>query len=311
MRDDRLNYRHLLYFATIASEGHLTRAAERLHISQSALSTQLRQLEEQLGQPLFRRDGRRLQLTDVGTVVLGYAESIFSLGRELLSTVQRGEAQAVQQLRVGSVATVSRNFLSAFLQPLWGREGVRLAVESGGLDDLLQRLSVHRLDIVLSNRAVSAETDHRWRCRRIARQAVCLVGPQRSRQSAFRFPRDLHEAPLALPGPSSEIRMQFDLLCEELEVRAQVRAEVDDMAMLRLIARDSGLLAVVPRVVVRDELRQGTLQEYATVPRVHENFYAITTERQRPPRLLSELMAKGALDLGQAGDPAPRLRKRD
>ena len=299
MRDDRLNYRHLLYFATIASEGHLTRAAERLHISQSALSTQLRQLEEQLGQPLFRRDGRRLQLTEVGTVVLGYAESIFSLGRELVSTVQRGEGQAIQQLRVGSVATLSRNFVGAFLRPLWGRDDVRLAVESGGLQELLERLAVHRLDVVLSNRAVSAEMDHRWRCKRIARQAVCLVGPPRSRRKPFQFPRDLADVPLALPGPSSDIRAQFNLLCADLDVRPQVHVEVDDMAMLRLIARDSGVVALVPRVVVRDELLQGTLQEYATIPRVVENFYAITTERQRPPALLLEVMAKGVLNLGE------------
>jgi LysR family transcriptional activator of nhaA len=298
MNQDRLNYRHLLYFATIAAEGHLTRAAARLHVSQSALSTQLRQFEAQLGQPLFRREGRRLQLTDVGSVVLGYAESIFSLGRELVSAVQRGEGQPVQQLRIGSVATLSRNFVGAFLGPLLRRDDVRLAVESGGLDELLHRLGLHRLDLVLSNRPVSAEGGKPWRCRRIARQAVCLVGPSRPKRAKFRFPEDLGDVALVLPGPSSDIRTQFDLLCEDLAVRPTIRAEVDDMAMLRLLARDAGVVAVVPSVVVRDELTAGTLQQYATVPRVFENFYAITMERERPPQLLRELLGKRTLDLG-------------
>jgi LysR family transcriptional activator of nhaA len=302
MRDGQLNYRHLLYFATVAKEGHLTRAAARLHLSQSALSTQLRQLEQQLGQPLFRREGRRLQLTEVGSVVLGYAESIFSLGRELVSSVHRGEGQAVQQLRIGTVATVSRNFVGTFLAPLAGREDARLAIESGSLSELLERLVVHRLDVVLSNQAVAAESERRWRCRRIAKQAVCLVGPPRPRKTGFRLSRDLRGVPLALPGPTSEVRTQFDLLCEELGVQPLVHAEIDDMAMLRLFARDAGVLAVVPRIVVRDELRQGTLQQYAAIPRVFEHFYAITTERQRPPGLLRELLAPRRADLdGDAG----------
>jgi LysR family transcriptional activator of nhaA len=301
-RDDRLNYRHLLYFATIAAEGHLTRAAARLSISQSALSTQLRQFEAQLGQPLFRREGRRLQLTEVGVVVLGYAESIFSLGRELVSAVQRGEGQAVQQLRIGTVATLSRNFAGAFLAPLLGREDVRLAVESGSLQELLERLALHRLELVLSNRPVSAEADRAWRCRRIARQGVCLVGPPRPRRSKFRFPGDIDGLPLAVPGPGSEIRTQFDLLCEELRVRPQVRVEVDDMAMLRLLARDAGVVAVVPSVVVRDELTAGTLQHYAVVPRVFEHFYAITMERERPSQLLRELLQHRVEGLGEPGE---------
>jgi LysR family transcriptional activator of nhaA len=231
--------------------------------------------------------------------VLGYAESIFSLGRELVSVVERGEGQAIQRLRVGSVATLSRNFVGAFLRPLLGRDDVRLAVESGGLEDLLERLWLHRLDLVLSNRPVSAEADRPWRCRRIARQAVCLVGPPRRMNAKFRFPQDLHDVALALPGPSSDVRAQFDLLCEDLGVRPKIRAEVDDMAMLRLLARDAGVVAVVPSVVVRDELRVGTLQQYAPVPRVFENFYAITTERHRPPSVLREVLGQRAVDLGE------------
>ena len=76
----RLNYHHLYYFWTVARTGHLTRAAESLHISQSALSGQIRKLEESLGYDLFVREGRRLRLSEAGRVAFTYAEEIFRQG---------------------------------------------------------------------------------------------------------------------------------------------------------------------------------------------------------------------------------------
>lgn len=286
----RLNFRHLQYFWAVATEGHLTRAAQQLHVSQSALSAQIRQLEAQLGHDLFHREGRSLRLTEVGRFVLGYAERIFALGSELTASVRGGAGQKVQRLRVGGVATVSRNFQENFLRPVMGLDDVHLVYESGGLDDLLERLAAHRLDLVLSNRAVAADAGRPWRCRRIARQPVCLVGPPRKGRRGFRFPQDLDGLRLVLPGRTSDIRTQFDLLCEDLGLEPRVFAEVDDMAMLRLVARDSGAVALLPAVVVQDELRARTLAEYCTVPRVHEDFYAITTPRQFQPALLQRLL---------------------
>lgn len=286
----RLNYRHLYYFWAVAREGHLTRVAAQLHVSASALSAQIRQLEDQLGHPLFVREGRALRLTEVGNLVLGYAESIFALGSELLAALHAGGGQQIQRLRVGSVATLSRNFQENFLKPVLALRDVQLVLESGGLDELLARLGVHKLDLVLSNRPVSADAEQPWRCRRIARQAVCLVGPPRPAGRAFGFPDDLAGLKLVLPGHTSDIRTQFDLLCEDLRIDAQVYAEVDDMALLRLIARDSGAVALVPAVVVQDELRNGVLQQYCVVPKVYENFYAITTQRRFQPALVKRLL---------------------
>ncbi|HVY24357.1 MAG TPA: LysR family transcriptional regulator [Steroidobacteraceae bacterium] len=285
-----LNYHHLRYFWVVAKEGHLTRAASKLHVSQSALSAQIRQLEDQVGHALFTREGRTLRLTEIGRVVLSYAESIFALGNELIATVSSGEGQRVQKLRVGSVATLSRNFQENFLRPLMNVEDIYLVLESGNLDELLMRLSVHKLDLVLSNRAVTASDEQPWRCRRIARQPVCLVGKPLSRGRRFRFPDDLRGRKLLLPGHTNDIRVQFDLLCESLKIHADILAEVDDMAMLRLLARDFDGIALLPEVVVQDELRAGTLQHYCVVPKVHESFYAIITERRFQPAIIRKLL---------------------
>lgn len=293
----RLNYHHLHYFWAVAKEGHLTRAATRLNVSQSALSTQIRQLEDQLGQALFKREGRSLQLTEAGRLALGYAESIFASGSELLALLREGRNAQRQVLRIGAVATLSRNFQENFLAPMLGRDDIELVLESGSLNDLLTRLRVHTLDLVLSNRRVQGGADTPWRSRRIARQPVSLVGRPRRKREAFRFPEDLATVPLLLPGRDSDIRSAFDLLCEQLGIRYRVRAQVDDMALLRLLARDAGGVALLPTVVVQDELRAGTLVEYAVVPDLHENFYAITVPRHFAPPLLKELLQRTEADV--------------
>jgi LysR family transcriptional activator of nhaA len=289
----RLNYHHLQYFRAVAHEGNLTRAAQHLRVAQSALSTQIRQLEAQLGQALFTRQGRTLVLTEAGRIALAYADTIVGAGNELVATLREGRRQERQVLRVGAVATLSRNFQRGFLAPLVGRPDVELVLQSGSLGELLARLGAHTLDLVLSNRRVQEDAGAAWRCRRIARQQVSLVGPPQ-RGTAFRFPDDLARVPLVLPSRDSEIRGAFDVLCEQYGLRINVAAEVDDMAMLRLIARDSAAVALVPAVVVIDELRTGVLEEYAAVPNLYEEFYAITVRRQYQHPLVPPLLEQAA-----------------
>ncbi len=293
----RLNYHHLHYFWAVAKEGNLTRAATRLHVSQSALSVQVRQLEDQLGQALFERRGRTLQLTEAGRLAMSYAESIFAAGGELVALLREGRRANRQVLRIGAVSTLSRNFQENFVRPLLEREDVELVLQSGGLAELLGRLRVHTLDVVLSNRRVHGTPDDPWRCRRIARQPVSLVGRPRPKRRAFRFPEELAEVPLLLPGPDHDIRAGFDLMCEQRGIRYRLRAEVDDMAMLRLLARDSDSVALLPTVVVQDELRAGRLVEYAVVPELSETFYAITVQRHFEPPLLKELLKRPEADV--------------
>ncbi|HEX8703746.1 MAG TPA: LysR family transcriptional regulator [Myxococcaceae bacterium] len=284
-----LNYHHLQYFWAVARDGNLTRTAKRLRVSQSALSAQIRQLEDQLGEPLFAREGRTLRLTEAGRLALQYADDIFTSGGELLAVLKEGRRRE-HVLRVGAVATLSRNFQESFIKPLLNQLDVQLRLRSGSLEELLTHLSAHALDLVLSNRPVQRDAERAWRCRRIARQPVSLVGPPRKR--AFQFPGDVSEVPLLLPSTDSELRAAFDALCEQSGMRFRVLAEVDDMAMMRLLARDTRAVALVPSVVVRDELRSGLLQEYCVVPSLYENFYAITVERRYPHPLLRSLLSR-------------------
>jgi LysR family transcriptional activator of nhaA len=296
-----LNYHHLRYFWTIAHAQTLTRAAEALHVSASALSVQLRQLEERLGHALFERRGRTLHLTEAGRIALDHADTIFSAGDELVSTLQGRPPSTQPVLRVGSASTLSRNFQMALLRPMLARGDVPMRLVSGTLAELLLQLGAHALDVVLANEAVPRHQATGWRSIRIAEQPLSIVSRKpRGRAGAkpFRFPEDLDGQPMLLPGENHAVRAAFDLLLAEAGVRPVVRAEVDDMAMLRLLARETGALALVPPVVVRDELAAGTLVERCTIPQLAERFYAITAQRRFPHPLLKTFLSPGGVPAG-------------
>ena len=291
MNLDQLNFHHLFYFWRVAKVGHLTRAAHELHISQSALSAQIRQLEERLEEVLFTRERRRLVLTDTGQLVLAYAEDIFGLSREMLGRLQ-GRSEGVTRLRIGSVATLSRNYQENRIRPLLADPTVVLTLESGLLDDLLNRLIHHQLDVVLANEMVPSDVNRPLHCHFLGSQAVLLVGPARIWEPlSLRVPDDLDGLDMALPGPRSAIRAQFDAMCTSANVTPRLRAEVDDMAMLRLIARDSGWVTVLPEVVVQDELKSGTLVCVGQSTMLQERFYAITTPHRHHIELLERLLS--------------------
>jgi len=284
-----VNLHYLRYFWAVAHEGHLTRAAARLNVSQSAVSVQIARLEAELGHDLFERKGRRLDLTEAGRIALDHADAIFSISRELSSTLQES-GQRRQVLRIGSVSTLSRNFQLRFLRPLFERDDMEIVVRSATLPDLLRALAAHQLDVVLSNSAPLRDATTSWVVHTIAEQPVSLVGrPRRGRSRTLRTV--LAAEPLVLPSIETGIRSGFDALVERLGVKPRVVAEVDDMAMLRLLAKEHLGLAVVPTIVVQDELRTRRLVEIARLPGLVEVFYAITFSRRFPNPLLGLLIS--------------------
>lgn len=284
-----LNFNHLRYFWAVAHEGSLTRTAARLNLSQSALSVQINKLGNQIGHPLFDRVGKRLVLTEAGKIALDYADTIFKAGNELLSTL--AGSQAIRQvLKVGALTTLSRNLQLEFLRPLVDRADVELIVRSGTMRDLLAGLEAHTLDVVLANSAAQRDATTRFRNHLLSQQPISLVGRPRPGKPAFRFPEDLATVPVLLPSLDSDIRAGFDNLLDLAGIRPIILAEVDDMAMLRLLARERDGLTLVPPIVVHDELQSGALVEHCRIPQLTESFYAITLSRKFPNQLLGDLL---------------------
>ena len=288
-----LNYRHLRYFWAVAHDGNLTRTAKRLNLSQSALSVQIKRLEQDVGQALFERRGRSLVVTEAGRVALDHADVIFSAGDSLLRTLE-GTEQLRTGVRIGAMATLSRNFQITFLQPLLGRQDIDIILRSGSTAELLRELEALNLDIVLLNQPPAQDTVSPFVSHRLAEQRVSLIG----RSDMFDASQDLEtllEAyPVILPGPDSGIRGEFDALIDRLDVRPEVAAEVDDMAMMRLLVREGVGLAALPPIVVTDELENGLLTEMCRLPGIAESFYAVSARRKYQNPMVTELLEANA-----------------
>ncbi|WP_379655396.1 LysR family transcriptional regulator [Pseudoxanthomonas sp. UC19_8] len=284
-----LNYNHLRYFWAVAHDGNLTRTAERLHLTQSALSVQIRKLEERLGHALFERRGRQLHLTEAGHIVLDHADAIFATGDELLGTLRQTGA-ARQALRVGSLATLSRNFQMEFLRPVLGRTDIDLILRSGSAGELLRALEALNLDVVLLNQAPPADALTPFVTHRLAQRQVSLVGTPDRLGHAASLAERLRDHPIILPTVDSSVRTGFDALADRLGVRPQIVAEVEDMAMMRLLAREDIGLAVLPPIVVKDEIAAGVLVEGDQLPDIVETFHAVTMSRRFPNPLVRLLL---------------------
>lgn len=294
MNMSEFNYHHLRYFWAVAHDGNLTRTAERLNLSQSAVSVQIKQLEAQLGHPLFERRGRQLILTEAGRIALDHADAIFAAGRELVGTLQE-KGRTRQAIRIGALATLSRNFHMEFLRPVLDRPDVEIILRSGTSADLLQSLESLNLDVVLINRAPSRDAVTPFVSHRISEQPVSLIGTPERLQDNLSAEERVATQPVILPTPDTNIRVGFDAWTERLGIRPQIAAEVDDMAMMRLLTRAGAGLGVLSPIVVQDELNTGRLIEAERLPNITETFYAVTLSRRFPNPILADLLDERAI----------------
>lgn len=288
----QLNLHHLRLFRAVASDGTLTGAARSLNLSQSALSTQLKALETSLGQDLFERRGRGLVLTEAGRIALDHAEAIFRTVDDLTATL-RETGRARRALRVGALATLSRNFQMQFLRPLIGRTDVEVVLRSGSQEELLRGLEGMALDVILTNLAPARDATTHWLVHRLNEQQVSLVGTlARVGTTLLPLRELLATQPVIVPTRETGVRAAFDALAARLGVTPNYAAEVDDMAMIRLLARADAGLAIIPPIVVQDELMSGTLVEASRLAGISETFFAVTRERRFPNPLLASVLSE-------------------
>ena len=305
-----LNYHHLRYFHAVARSGNLTRTANDLNVSQSALSAQIRKLEDQLGHKLFERQGRSLVLTEAGHIALAYADDIFGAGDALAATMTELEPRQGRVLRVGALATLSRNFQVAFLKPLIGRKDVNIHVRSGRLRELVHALESYELDVILTNQPPEPGASERLLRHQVARQPVGLISTPDRVQPGDIAETLLSREPVLVPSSETSMRADFDAYCAQRHIVPRIVAEVDDMAMLRVMARQGQALAVVPAIVVKDELDLGELTLAAELPGIFEAFYALSLRRRFPNTLVELLLApvSGARRMSALGCRKPIAR---
>lgn len=277
-----LNYHHLLYFWTVAREGSVARAAERLRLAPPTVSGQIRALEAALGERLFARVGRRLEPTEMGRVVQRYADEIFSLGRELLDTVRGRPTGQPARLVVGVAEAIPKLLTRRLLLPALGVPGaVRLVCIEDQPDKLLARLALHEADLVLSDAPVPAGLGVRAFSHLLGETGVgFFAAPALHARLKKGFPRSLEGAPLLLPTDDTALRRSLDAWLDDLRVRPRTCAEFNDSALIMEFGQE-GLGAFPAPLAVRTEVEaQYGVRFVGAATGVTERFYALSVERR-------------------------------
>lgn len=298
-----LNYKHLRYFWTVAKAGSIARAGEQLHVTPQSISSQLSELQTQLGSELFQRAGRGLTLTDAGRRILGYAEEIFSLGDELLEAARDQTAKAALPFRIGVADSVPKSVAYRVVAPvLHMPEPVRVICREGRLVSLLADLAVHQLDMVIADRAMPRDIKVRAYSHVLgASDVTVFAAPALAKSLKGRFPALLDRAPFLLPGEGVAVRPGIEQWFDANKVYPRIVGEFDDGALMKAFGQSGAGAFVAPTAIADYVCRQYGVVTLGRMEGVTEELYAITTERRiRHPAVVAVSQTAAQEVFGQA-----------
>lgn len=277
-----INYKHLHYFWVVAKTGGIARASERLNLTPQTISGQISLLEEALGEDLFTRVGRNLELTETGRLVLGYADEIFSLGNELeemLSNLPNGRPL---MFRVGVADVVPKSIAYRLLGPsLQLAEPVRIVCREGGIDKLLGELAVHRVDLVIADGPIPTSVNVRGFNHPLGDCSISFFAtPALARKLGKGFPGNLAGAPLLLPGEMTVVRSRLVQWFDSLHIHPRIVGEFDDSALMKAFGQTGVGVFIAPTPIADEVRKQYGVVVIGETDAVREQFYAISVERK-------------------------------
>lgn len=275
-----LNYHHLYYFRTIANEGSIARAAEKLRLGQPTLSAQLKQLEDSLGTTLFERRHKKLVLTEQGRMALEYANEIFRLGSEMLEVLQDKPASTRVHLAVGALDSVPKNVILALTKAAYKMGNCVVSVLEGKGDDLIHELALHRIDLMIANYIPSIEDMEKIRSRRLAQVPVLVCGAPGYKGLRKNFPKSLHHAPFVMPTRHSKLRHDLDHYFRTQAISVDPVAESQDTSLQKLLGVSGVGLIPAPLFAVDELLKDKSLVEIGRLPGLSEEIYLLSASRR-------------------------------
>lgn len=276
------NYRQLYYFQAVAKAGGIVRAGEQLHLTPQTLSGQIAQLEERLGVALFRRAGRRLELTEAGRLALSYADEIFHVGGEMEEALRNWHAERPFLFRVGVADVVPKSIAYRLLSPALALpEAVRMVCREDKLDRLLAELAIHRLDMVVADSPLPPGMDVKGYSHRLGECGLGFVAaPALAAELGGDFPRLLDGAPLLLPGEDSAVRAPLLRWLRGAGIHPRVVGEFDDGALMKAFGQAGAGVFAVPGAILAEVIAQHGVVALGVTEAVRERFFLITVERR-------------------------------
>ncbi len=277
-----INYKQLHYFWAVAKTGSIVRACEQLKLTPQTISGQISLLEQTLGIALFRRAGRKLELTEAGRRALPYAEEIFQRGGELEEALRSHPGDQQVLFRVGIADVVPKSIAYHLLAPAMTLPvPVRIVCREDKLERLLAELAIQRLDLVLADSPMPSELDVKGVSHKLGECGVSFFAtPELAALHSKDFPRSLNRAPLLVPGENAMVRGRLMRWFSEQQLQPRIVGEFDDSALMKAFGQSGIGIFVAPSVIADEVRRQFNVEVIGQTDNVIERFYAISVERR-------------------------------
>ena len=267
----------------VARTGGVAHAARQLHLTPQTLSGQIQLLERAFGTAFFRKSGRRLELTDDGRLALRFADSIFSLGKEMEESLKgKPTAGRPVSFRVGITDAVPKTVAYSLLQPATQLSvPVRILNRTGKLDGLLAELSAHRVDLVIADTAIPPSVSVRAFNHLLGRSGMAFfAAPALQKKARGRFPASLQNLPMLLPGPETAVAVRLQRWLEARSLSPPIVGVFDDSALMKGFGQHGHGVFVAPLALRSDVERRYDVRCLGRTDEIFEEFFAISVERR-------------------------------
>lgn len=289
-----LNYHHLYYFRIIATEGGIAKAAEKLRLGQPTLSTQLKQLEDTVGKPLFERRNRKMILTEAGRSALDYANEIFRLGDEMIEVLQDKTSDNAVHLQVGALDSVPKSVLLSLVNAAYRiSPHCTVSLLEGKGDELFRELYSHKIDLILSNYPPPAFEKRQVFSRSVAKLPVSIYGAKKYSALRKSFPHSLSGKPLVLPTAHSKLRHDLNHFFKLHNIHVLPVAETQDTSLQRLLTQQGIGLAPLSEVA-REKFSD--LEKIGTLSGIYEEVWLVSAQRKLENPVAAKIMNTFSLD---------------
>jgi LysR family transcriptional activator of nhaA len=276
MHARQLNFKHLQYFHSVATEGSVSAAAASLHLTPQTISGQISQLEDALGQKLFVKVGRNLRLTTFGHKLKAFTDQIFTLGEQMLQELRENADGKQQNIVIGVVDSIPKIIAYEILKPLMSRENTVITCLEGDIERLMAELALQKLDMVLSDTPLNPAFSIRARTFLLGESSMsCFSTTRQAAKYRRTFPASLQDAPMLLPNTTSYVGRELHKWLEESGWRVNIRGYFEDSALLKVFGQAGEGLFFMPTVIEQAVCRQFNVRVVGRIDEIKERYYAI------------------------------------
>lgn len=284
-----INYHHLFYFKTIAEEGTVSKAAEKLRVGQPTLSAQLKQFEDTLGVQLFERHHKKLTLTEQGKVALDYSKNIFRMGSEMYEVLHDRLKPLKPSLHLGALDSVPKQIVLQLVKHAFRISPCQITLSEGKADELLRELTAHRMDLMVTNFLPTGTDAKGLYPKSITKKNVAFYGAPKFKNLRKGFPKSVSAVPMILPTYDSKLRQDLDHWAKLNQIEMNIVIESQDISVKKLMAiNEMGIIPTATHTVTGQVLR-GELVEIGQLQGVYEELYLVTAQRKIENPIASKL----------------------